>query len=168
MLRFGLLFALLSLLSVSTYAVNDDESFNSTISARPNALGAGYKSAGWTRKSGSNGAQWEPRAGGVVEWYPGKMWTGRGYTNPTGGGWLLMYGAGIWTCWDDCPAKEEVWYSGNKGQSWSQLQPTAPFSPLMSPQTVQDHNGYQYRIQGTDYERGLQRRPGVQRCVRVH
>ena len=150
MSRFGLILSLLSLLFVSSFASDSaDVAVNFTAGVTPSALGASYKSAGWSVVT--RGAAWSGRGGGVVEWYKGNVWVGSRYQT---GSWLLMYGAGIWTCYDDCAAKEEVWASGNKGATWTQVQPMAPFNPLMSPQTVQDNRGYQYRIQGTDYSHG--------------
>ena len=145
MSRFGLFFSLLSLLFASSLA--SDVALNLT--ARPSALAATYKSAGWTLQT--QRASWAGRGGGVVEWYTGSVWTG---SRMQPGNWLLMYGAGIWACYDDCSAKAEVWASANQGRSWIEVLPQQTFPPLMSPQTVQDNRGYQYRIQGTDYGHG--------------
>ena len=145
MSRFGLLLSLVSLLFVFTFATEDVLNFTST----PSALGASYKSAGWSMVT--RAASWSGRAGGVVEWYTGPVNVGgRAQT----GNWLLMYGSGIWTCYDNCEAKDEVWASANKGKTWTQVQPQLPFNGLLSPQTVQDNRGYQFRIQGTEANHG--------------
>ena len=147
MSRLGLLLSVLSLLFVSSLASSDVLSYN--FSLTPSALGAGVKSAGWTQVT--RAAQWSGRSGGVVEWYSGNVWlNGKSQR----GNWLLLYGAGVWDCLNGCSGREEVWASANKGSSWYQVDMQAPYNALLSAQTVQDHRGYQWRIQGTDERLG--------------
>lgn len=141
MSRFGFLFALISLLFLSSFAVADVE-FNLT--ATPSALGAVRGGTTWQRQDRT---VWSPRAGGVVEWYSGRVTlAGRGAQT---GNWLLLYGAGYWVCYDNCAAANEVWASADKGRTWYEVEMKNPFSSMLSPATVQDSKGNQWRIQGS-------------------
>ena len=93
-------------------------------------------------------ATWEPRAGGVAEWYPGNtkdLDSGRTVVGPM----ILMYGVGVWTSYSD-EQRTDVWYSTSGGLRWGRVAESEQFSNLLSAITVQDSRGRQYRIQGAN------------------
>ena len=83
-----------------------------------------------------------------MEWYTGST---RGASNRVvPGPMMLMYGVGVWD-YSEAEDRTDVWYSTTKGRTWAQVQQTdALFAPMLGAVAVQDSQGRQFRIQGTD------------------